>query len=81
MSSHGNQIGSTLLQHAETLLKKINVSELYVETIVEQSPPDGSYDKTITFYLKHKFEIHIKNSEESYNEFRFRKGILIKKLV
>ncbi|PJE61530.1 hypothetical protein COU87_03995 [Candidatus Roizmanbacteria bacterium CG10_big_fil_rev_8_21_14_0_10_39_12] len=78
---HGQGIGTKLLTHAEDELKKIGVSELRVDTVVEQSPADGTYDKTIQFYLKNNFVIFEKKEQQKHKEFIYKRGILKKDLL
>jgi len=74
----GNGIGKTLLNEAITHAKNAGVNELFVETVVEQDPPDGSYDRTIYFYKKHGFELHTRYHQETFHNFTFSKGLLHK---
>lgn len=75
---HRKRIGSKLLAKVETFVKKIGINKIIVETVVEQNPSDGSYDKTIKFYDKNGFKIRKKYSQEKFNEFTYSKGILEK---
>ena len=67
---HGKSIGTELLKHVEEKLKQLGVHELRVDTVVEQSPPDGTYDKTIQFYLKHGFRLIEKKEQKKYKDFK-----------
>jgi len=77
-SHHGQNIGSQLLLQAENLLKKLGVKELRVDTVVEQEPPDGSYDQTVKFYLKNGFSILKKHEQQTFEQFVYCRGILNK---
>lgn len=78
---HGQGIGTKLLKIAEEELKKIGVAELRVDTVIEQTPADGTYDKTIQFYLKNDFIIIEKKEQQRHKEFIYRRGILKKDLL
>ncbi len=77
---HGNNIGSELLEYVVTFLKKIGVKELNVDTVIEQIPADGTYDRTIQFYLKKGFQIVERKELQKYKEFTYRRGTLRKYL-
>lgn len=77
---HGKGVGTSLLTKIEEELKSTGVKSLKVETVVEQSPGDGSYDMTIRFYLKNGFVVVEKGNEETFEEFTFKKGVLEKSL-
>lgn len=69
-------VGENLIKSVIDEIKKFMVTTLLVETIVEQDPPDGSYDETIKFYYKQGFRLKEKYSQETSDGFTFSKGIL-----
>ncbi|QQS39099.1 GNAT family N-acetyltransferase [Candidatus Woesebacteria bacterium] len=80
LSFQGQLFGTNLLKHAENILKDLGVKELRVDTVIEQLPADGSYDKTIRFYLKNGFKVVKKYKQRTFNEFVYRRGVMLKKL-
>lgn len=77
-SEHRKGIGSKLLEEAEAHGKRFGASKIIVETVVEQNPPDGSYDETIKFYYSQDFKIRNKQPQEKASGFTYSKGILDK---
>lgn len=77
---HRKNIGSQLLEYVENILRKLGVKALNIDTVVEQTPLDGTYDQTIQFYLKKGFKIVEKKEQQKHNEFIYRRGILRKNL-
>jgi len=77
-NEHRKGIGSKLLEKVETFVKKIGINKIIVETVVEQNPSDGSYDKTIKFYYNNGFRIRKKYPQERFKEFTYSKGIIEK---
>jgi len=75
-----NSFGTYLLKHVEKVLKKLGVKELRLDTVVEQSPADGSYDKTVRFYLKNGYKIIEKKEQQYFEEFTYKRGIMLKEL-
>jgi len=78
--NHGHSIGTQLLAHAEEFLQTLGIQELRVNTVVEQTPLDGSYDRTVHFYQKNGYRIVEKKEIQTFEEFTFRRGILLKNL-
>ena len=76
----GQLIGTNLLTYIENVLTKLGVKELRINTVVEQVPKDGTYDRTVQFYLKNGFAIVKKEEQQTFHEFVFRRGILLKRL-
>lgn len=79
-SFHRQGIGKYLLIEMERILKEIGITTLGVETVVEQEPKDGSYDQTMEFYRACGFSINKLGREKRYKQFRYKMGVLIKKL-
>ena len=77
---HGISIGTQLLEHTEKKLRELGVKKIRVDTVVEQSPADGTYDKTLQFYLKNRFKLIEKKEQQKFKEFTFRRGVLLKML-
>lgn len=75
---HRIGIGSTLLSEMEKSIKDKGIHKIVVETVIEQTPPDGSYDKTIKFYFKNGFKIRKKYFQKKSGVFTYSKGILEK---
>lgn len=78
--NHGKGVGTELLIYAENKLRQIGVVELHVDTVVEQTPADGSYDKTVRFYIKNGYEIIERREIKHFENFIYRRGVLRKHL-
>ncbi|MBP9758849.1 GNAT family N-acetyltransferase [Candidatus Dojkabacteria bacterium] len=81
LNHHREGIGEALITSVINNVKKYNISVLTVETIVEQEPPDGSYDETIKFYYNQGFKLRKEYDPEESDGFVFSKGVLEKRLV
>jgi len=75
---HRQGIGGKLLSAMIDFIKKPGVKIVIVETVVEQNPLDGSYDKTLKFYYQQGFKIRKKYHQKRFNEFTYSKGLLEK---
>jgi GNAT superfamily N-acetyltransferase len=81
LAHQGQLVGTKLLEHAEHYLLGLGIIQFHVDTVVEQSPADGSYDKTIQFYIKHGFILKKRGQEQKQQNFSFRRGVLVKNLA
>lgn len=79
--NQGKGIGKSLLNYAIGELKEIGVNDLRVNTVVQQSPQDGSYDKTVQFYLSNGFEIISREKAVKTGKFTYQRGIMRKSIV
>lgn len=77
---HGHKIGTQLLLFVEKKLKDLGAKDVRVDTVIEQSPADGTYDKTVQFYLKNGFKVIKKHQIQTFKEFTYRRGILLKEI-
>ena len=80
LSEQNKGLGTKLLKFAEDYLKNIGIEVLKVKTVVEQIPPDQTYDLTIKFYSKNGYKIEKKFPEKTYEGFKFKIGIFSKNL-
>ncbi|PIY80987.1 MAG: hypothetical protein COY80_00020 [Candidatus Pacebacteria bacterium CG_4_10_14_0_8_um_filter_42_14] len=78
--SHRSGIGKALVAHVQDLLVAAGANTLRVETVVEQDPPDGSYDLTVKFYKSCGFAIEHVEERKTADGFKFSMGTMIKEL-
>jgi GNAT superfamily N-acetyltransferase len=76
----GKSYGTNLLKYTEDFLKSLGVKKLSVDTVIEQAPADGSYDRTMQFYIKNGYKVIKKHKQQTFKEFTFRRGVLLKKI-
>jgi len=76
----GQGVGTALLNEAERLLLGLGMKDFRVDTVVEQFPDDNSYDLTIKFYKRNGFMVEKKHSQQLAGEFKYRRGVLHKRL-
>ncbi len=80
VNRHHQGIGTRLIERAEREVKKWGGGVLRVETVVEQHPPDGTYDLTMQFYAARGYSVESRSEQKTAGEFIYRMGILVKSL-
>jgi ribosomal protein S18 acetylase RimI-like enzyme len=80
VANHRRGIGTFLVEQAIHEVVQLGGSSLRVETVVEQDPPDGSYDLTRKFYDARGFVVESQSEIKTYGAFFYRMGVMVKQL-
>ncbi len=80
LDMHNKGLGKALVDHLISYAKPLGVKIIEVETVVEQTPADGSYDLTIGFYQHIGFVVSSQSKLRELDGFHYRMGVFRKEI-